>query len=37
MSGMGPVLGGSALAQTLNSLGNEAPTVSDPAYFADGL
>ena len=34
MSGMRPALGGSALAQTLNSLGNDAPTVSDPEYFA---
>ena len=34
MSGMGPDLGGSALAQTLSSLGNDAPTVSDPEYFA---
>ncbi len=34
MSGMGPVLGGSALAQTLSSLGNIAPTVSEPGYFA---
>jgi phosphoribosylformylglycinamidine synthase len=34
MSGMGPVIGGSALAQTLSSLGNDAPTVCDPGYFA---
>ncbi|HBK29980.1 MAG TPA: phosphoribosylformylglycinamidine synthase [Parabacteroides sp.] len=26
-------LGGSALAQTLNKLGNEVPTVKDPEYF----
>ena len=27
-------LGGSALAQTLNKLGSEAPTVTSPEYFA---
>ncbi len=26
-------LGGSSLAQVLNSIGNEAPTILDPAYF----
>ncbi len=34
MSGMKPALGGSVLAQTLNSPGNEPPTVRDPEYFA---
>ncbi len=34
MSGMGPALGGSALGQVLNCIGNTAPTVTDPAYFA---
>jgi len=32
-SGDDPRPGGSSLAQVLNSLGNEAPTVKDPAYF----
>ncbi len=32
-----PALGGSALAQTLSSLGNDAPSVIDPEYFADSL
>ncbi len=35
MSSMRHTLGGSALAQTLGSLGTEAPTVSDASYFAD--
>lgn len=30
-------LGGSALAQTLNKLGNEVPTVKDPEYFKDAF
>ena len=30
-------LGGSALAQTLNKLGNEVPTVKDPEYFTDAF
>lgn len=30
-------LGGSAFAQTLNKLGNEAPTVKDPEYFRDAF
>ncbi len=34
MSSMKPALGGSALAQTLSHIGNDAPTVSDPVYFA---
>ena len=34
MSGMRPALGGSALGQTLNRLGKEAPSVADPGYFA---
>lgn len=29
-----PKLGGSALGQVLNSIGNEAPTVTNPEYFA---
>ena len=27
--------GGSSFAQILNRLGDEAPTVKDPAYFAE--
>ena len=34
LSGMHPALGGSALAQTLSSLGNDAPSVIDAEYFA---
>ena len=30
-------LGGSALAQVLNKLGNEVPTVKDPEYFSDAF
>ena len=30
-------LGGSALAQTLNKLGTEVPTVKDPEYFSDAF
>ncbi|MCD8042403.1 MAG: phosphoribosylformylglycinamidine synthase [Tannerellaceae bacterium] len=30
-------LGGSALAQVLNKLGNEVPTVKDPDYFRDAF
>lgn len=30
-------LGGSALAQTLNKVGNEVPTVKDAEYFADAF
>lgn len=30
-------LGGSALAQVLNKLGNEVPTVKDPEYFRDAF
>ena len=30
-------LGGSALAQVLNKLGSEVPTVKDPEYFADAF
>ena len=30
-------LGGSALAQVLNKLGNEVPTVKDSEYFADAF
>ena len=30
-------LGGSALAQALNKLGNEVPTVKDPEYFSDAF
>jgi phosphoribosylformylglycinamidine synthase len=30
-------LGGSSFAQTLNLLGNEAPTIKDEAYFARGF
>lgn len=37
MSGMRPALGGSALGQALNCLGTEAPTVSDPQYFAEAF
>ena len=29
--------GGSSLAQIINSLGNETPTVKDPAYFAEAF
>jgi phosphoribosylformylglycinamidine synthase len=35
MSGMKPQTGGSALAQTLNSLGSVVPTVCNPEYFAE--
>lgn len=35
MSSMRHATGGSALAQTLGSPGTEAPTVSDPSYFAE--
>lgn len=35
LSGMKPMLGGSALGQSLNSIGTNAPTVSDPSYFAE--
>ncbi len=34
MSGGPFALGGSSFAQSLNKLGNEAPTVPDPEYFA---
>src|SRR5512133_3351227 len=37
LSGMKPEIGGSALAQTLNTIGTTAPTVTDPAYFAAGF
>jgi phosphoribosylformylglycinamidine synthase len=30
-------LGGSAFGQTLNKIGNDAPTVKDPAYFAEAF
>ena len=30
-------LGGSALAQVLNKLGNEVPTIKDSEYFADAF
>jgi len=30
-------LGGSAFAQSLNKIGNEAPTVTDPEYFANAF
>jgi phosphoribosylformylglycinamidine synthase len=32
-----PKLGGSALAQTLNRVGNEVPTVTKPAYFRNAF
>lgn len=34
MSGMRPELGGSSLAQSLNTIGSKAPTVKEPSYFA---
>ena len=34
LSGMDHRLGGSSFAQSLNTIGTEAPGVSDPAYFA---
>lgn len=30
-------LGGSALAQVLNKLGDEVPTIKDSEYFADAF
>ena len=34
MSRMRPLTGGSVLGQVLNSIGENAPTIEDPAYFA---
>ena len=34
MSGMKHVTGGSTLAQSLNRIGNDVPSVTDPSYFA---